>query len=182
MAIKKIITVPNPILKKKSKPVKKFDKKLNRLVADLIDTAKASKEPKGVGLSAVQIGELVRIFVIKRDKQFISFINPKITWQSKKMFSKVLKKDNLFLEGCLSIPNYYGFVDRPYAVKLEWQDLKGKIYQERFEKKESAYIQHELDHLNGILFVDWVLKQNNQLYKVEKDKKGEETLVEVEIQ
>ncbi len=182
MTAKKIITVPSPILRKKSKPVKKFDEKLNRLVINLINTAKASEEPKGVGLSAIQIGEPVRIFVIKRNEKFVPFINPKIIWRSKKMFSRVLKKDNLFLEGCLSIPNYYGLVDRSYAVKLKWQDLKGNTYQEKFEKKESAYIQHELDHLNGILFVDWVLKQGSQLYKSEKDKKGEETLVEVEIQ
>lgn len=183
MAVRKTITVPNPILRRKSKPITlPGNKKNKKLVANLIETAKAAKEPKGVGLSAIQIGQPVRAFVIKRDKKFVPFINPKITWRSKKTFSQALEKDKLFLEGCLSIPDYYGFVNRPYAIKLEWQDLENKTRQEKFENKESAYVQHELDHLNGILFIDRLLKQKNQLYKVEKDKDGKEALVEVEIQ
>lgn len=182
MAVKKIITTPNPILWQKSKPVKKIDKKIKKLVVDLTDTAKAAKEPKGVGLSAIQIGKLVRIFVIKKGKDFIPLINPEITWRSKKTFSQVLEKEKQFLEGCLSVPGYYGFVDRPSAVKLKWQDLKGKTHQEKFEGKQSAYVQHELDHLNGILFVERILEQKGKLYKLEKDSQGEETLVEVELQ
>ena len=182
MAIKKIITVPNPFLRKQSKPIKKIDKKIERLVDDLIDTAKAAEEPKGVGLSAIQIGKPIRVFVIKKGKKFIPFINPKITWQSKKMHSQVLEKEKLFMEGCLSVPSYYGFVDRPYVVKLKWQDLEGKTHQEKFEGKESAFVQHELDHLNGIIFVDRVLKQQGKVYKLEKDKEDKEIFVEVEIE
>lgn len=181
MAIKKIITVPNPKLRQQSKPVKKIDKKIEKLVEDLLDTVKAAEEPKGAGLSAVQISKLVRIFVIKKGKKFVPFINPKITWQSKKMFSQVLEKEKVFMEGCLSIPGYYGFVDRPYAVKLKWQDLKGKTLQEKFENKESAYVQHESDHLNGILFIDRILRQQGKIYKLEKDKEGKEIFFEVEI-
>lgn len=187
----KIIIVPNPILRQKSKPVKSasskrrpapgWDKKIRKLIAFLIKTVQMAKEPKGVGLSAVQIGKPVRIFVIKRGEEFIPFINPKITWQSKKMLSQVLKKEELFLEGCLSLPDYYGFVDRPHAVKLEWQDQEGKKHQEKFAGKESGYVQHEYDHLEGILFVDRILEQKGKVYKLEKDEEGEEVLMEVKI-
>ncbi len=181
MAIQKIITVSNPSLRKKSKPIRKVDQKIKNLAKDLIDTAKAAKEPRGVGLSAVQINQPVRIFVIKRGKKFVPFINPQIVWQSKKRFSQVLEKEKLFMEGCLSIPGYYGFVDRPHAAKLKWQDLQGKTHQEQFENRESAYVQHELDHLNGVLFVDRILKQKGSVYKLGKDDQGEETLVEVNL-
>lgn len=182
MAKLKILTIPNPILRKRSKPVKKIDKRTKKLVVDLIDTAKAAKEPKSVGLSAVQIGKPVRVFVIKRGDKFTPIINPEIVWQSKKLFSQTLEKEKQFLEGCLSAPGYYGFVDRPYAVKLSWLDLKGKTHQEKFKGKPSAYVQHELDHLDGILFVGRILEQKGKLYKLEKDEKGEEQFVEVEIE
>lgn len=181
MAIKKIITVPDTTLRQQSKPIKKIDKKIEKLVNDLINTAKAAKEPKGVGLSAIQIGKPLRVFVIKKGRKFVPFINPKITWQSKKMLSQVLEKENVFLEGCLSVPGYYGFIDRPHAVKIKWQDLKGKTRQEKFENKEAAYTQHELDHLNGIIFVDRVLRQQGKVYKLEKDKEGKEIFVETEM-
>ena len=122
MAIKKILTVPDTKLRQQSKPIKKINKKIEKLVNDLINTAKAAKEPKGVGLSAIQIGKPLRVFVIKKGRKFVPFINPKIIWQSKKMLSQVLEKENVFLEGCLSVPGYYGFVDRPHAVKIKWQD------------------------------------------------------------
>lgn len=185
MAIKKIITVPNPVLRKKSKLVNPpigGDEKAKKLVIDLIDTAKAAEEPKGVGLSAIQINKPVRIFVIKLGKKFIPFINPKIIWQSKKMFSDVLEKEKVFMEGCLSVPGYYGFVDRPSEAKLKWQDLQGKTQQGKFEEKEAAYVQHELDHLNGILFIDRILRQQGKIYKLEKDKEGKEIFVEIEIE
>lgn len=182
MAIKKIITVPDTTLRQQSKPIKKIDKKIEKLVNDLIDTAKAAKEPKGVGLSAIQIGKPIRVFVIKKGRKFVPFINPKIIWQSKKMLSQVLEKENVFLEGCLSVPGYYGFVDRPHAVKIKWQDLKGKTRQEKFENKEAAYVQHELDHLNGIIFVDRVLRQQGKIYKLKKDKEGKEIFVEIEME
>jgi len=133
MAIKKIITVPNPILRQKSKSVEISSRGRpasgwKKLVTDLIDTAKAAEEPKGVGLSAVQIGKLARVFIIKRGRKFVPFINPKITWRSKKTFTQVLEKEKQFMEGCLSVPSFYGFVDRPYAIKLKWQDLGGKTH------------------------------------------------------
>ncbi len=182
MAIKKIITVPNPKLRQKSKPVKKIDKKIKQLVKNLIETAKAAEEPKGVGLSAIQIDKPLRVFVIKRGNKFTPFINPKILWQSKKNLAQVLEKEKLLLEGCLSIPGFYGFVDRPYAVKLKWQDLEGKNHQEKFAEKEATFVQHEFDHLNGILFTDHILKQKGKIFKIEKDEEDNEVFVEVEIE
>lgn len=180
--IKKILTVPNPLLRQKSKPVAKKDKKIKQLVKDLIDTAQAAENPKSVGLSAIQIGQAVRVFLIKKEKKFVPLINPQITWHSAKMFRKILEKEKLFFEGCLSVPGYFGFVDRPCAIKLEWQDLAGEIHREKFENKFSAYVQHELDHLDGILFVDRILSQKGKIYQIEKDKEGKEGLVEVEIE
>lgn len=180
--IRKIITVPNKKLRQQSKPIKKIDKRIANLVTDLIDTAKAAEEPKGVGLSAIQINQPLRVFVIKRGRKFVPFINPKITWQSKKMLTDVLEKEKLFFEGCLSIPDYYGFVDRLHEIKLKWQDLKGKIHQEKFANREATFVQHELDHLNGILFTDHILKQQGKIFKLEKNKKGEEIFVGVEIE
>lgn len=168
MAIRKILTAPNPILRQKSKPVGKIDKKVKKLVADLIETVKTTKEPKGVGIAAVQVGKLVRIFVIKQGKKFVPFINPEIVWQSKRMISQAMEKNKLLLEGCLSVPGYYGFVDRPYAVKFKWLDLKGQTQQKKFVGKEAIYVQNELDHLDGILFVDRILEQKGKIYKLEK--------------
>ncbi|HUS52258.1 MAG TPA: peptide deformylase [Candidatus Bathyarchaeia archaeon] len=182
MAIKKIITVPESSLRQKSKPVKKIDQKIKNLARDLADTVTAAKEPRGVGLSAIQIKKPIRIFVIKKGKKFVPFVNPKIVWQSKKSFSQVLDQEKLFLEGCLSIPGFYGFVDRPSEIELVWQDLKGKAHQEKFADRQSAYIQHELDHLNGILFIDRVLTQKGKIFKLEKDKKGEQVMVEAEVE
>jgi len=182
MAVKKIITAPDSKLRQVSKPVKKIDHKIKQLVKDLIDTAQAAEEPKGVGLSAVQINEPIRVFVIKRGNKFTPFINPQITWQSRKKLSDVLEEENLILEGCLSVPGYYGFVNRPASVKMKWQDLEDKNHQEKFIDKEATFVQHELDHLNGILFVDHVLKQQGKIYNLEKDKEGKEIFVEVEIE
>ena len=181
MSVKKIITVPNPLLRKKTKLVANFDKKLKKLIDDLADTAKAAKEPEGIGLSAIQVGNLNRVFVIKKGHQFIPFINPEITWSSKKTFSQLSKAEDRFLEGCLSVPGYYALIDRPYEVNLSWQNLKGNLEKERFKGKESAYVQHELDHLDGILFVDRALKQGEKIYQLQKDKEGEDQLVEVDF-
>ena len=181
MAVEKIITVPNPNLRKKSKPIKKITPRIKKLVKDLIDTAKAQKEPEGVGLSAVQIDKQDRVFVVLLDGKFIAFINPEITWRSAKKFSQVLKEHERFMEGCLSIPNYFALVDRPYSVKLKWQNLNGKVQERKFEGKPSAYVQHELDHLDGIIFVDRALKQGAKIYELQKSPEGEEELVEIEL-
>lgn len=180
MAVKKIITVLNPVLKEKSKPIKKFDQKLKQLGIDLIATAQAAHDPEGVGLSAVQINILKRVFVVKLNKHFEVFVNPRILWRSEKTFAQ-LPKEKKFLEGCLSIPGYFGFVNRPFSVKLQWQDLKGKFKTQKFENKESAYVQHEFDHLNGVLFTERILQQKGKLYQLQKDEKGRDELAEINL-
>lgn len=177
----KILTVPNPILRKKAKEVNKIDKKVQKVFKDLIDTLIAQKEPKGAGLSAPQIGQSVRIFAIMTKGKPKIFINPVIVKQSKKTLSRVLPKEKLYLEGCLSIPKYYSFVDRSYKITISYLDESGKRQKATYKSTSAAYIQHEYDHLEGILFVDHVLKQGNQLYKLEKDREGKDKLVPVEL-
>ena len=123
--IQKITTVPNPLLRQKSKKVAKVDKKIQKVITDLLETVKNASEPTGLGLSAVQIGQPMRIFVAKTKNNFEVFINPQIVFASKETLKKVLKKEQRFFEGCLSVPQVYGFVDRPYQIKLEWLDEKG---------------------------------------------------------
>jgi len=179
--IRKIITVPHPLLRQKSKKVAKVDKKIEKVIADLLETVKSASEPKGLGLSAVQIGQPFRLFVAKTKKDFEVFINPEITFTSKKTLKKVLKKEEQFFEGCLSVPQIYGFVDRPYQIKLEWQNEKGQKKSQSFKNRLAICLQHELDHLNGLLFIDRLLKQKGKIYELKKDKKGKDFFEEVEI-
>ncbi len=176
----KIITVPNPILKEKSKPVKKIDKKIRQIIKDLKETVRKASDPEGLGLSAVQINKPVRIFIAKVNNNFEVFINPKIT-PSRRTLTQMLPKKKLFFEGCLSVPKIYGFVDRPYQIQIEWQDEEGKKHQENFKDKEAICLQHEMDHLNGILFIERILEQKGKLYKLTKDKKNKEIFKEIEI-
>jgi len=199
MAIQKIITAPNPLLRQKSKPVSNLpanrDKKIRKIINDLLETVKSASDPEGLGLSAIQIGQEVRIFVAKTGKptyqqagNFEVFINPKIIETSKKKLSQILPKSKQFFEGCLSLPEIYGFVDRPYQVKMEWQDEKGKKHVRLFTNKLSVCVQHEFDHLEGILFTDHILKQKGsprlseagKIYELKKNDKGEETFEEIE--
>ncbi|PIU33075.1 peptide deformylase [Candidatus Woesebacteria bacterium CG_4_10_14_0_2_um_filter_39_14] len=186
--IRKIITIPHPLLRQKSKPVRKIDKKIEKVIVDLLETVKNASEPEGLGLSAIQIAQTLRIFVAKTGKNFEVFINPKITFSSKKTLKEVLKKEQQFFEGCLSIPGIYGFVDRPYQIKMEWQDEKGKKKVKEFKNRLAICLQHELDHLNGILFIDRLLKQKGsprgeagKIYELKKNQKGEDLFEEVEL-
>jgi len=179
--IQKIITVPNPLLRQKSKKVGKLDKKIKKIIDDLIETVKRASEPSGLGLSAVQIGQPFRIFVAKTKKDFEVFINPQTVKVSKETLKKVLQKEQQFFEGCLSVPQIYGFVDRPYQIKLEWQDETGKKHVRDFKNRFSVCVQHELDHLEGILFIDRILQQKEKVYELKKDSKGKEVFEEVEL-
>ncbi len=181
MTICKILTTPHPLLRQKSKSVKKVDKKIEKVVADLLETVKNASEPEGLGLSAIQIGQLLRIFVAKTRKDFEVFINPKIIFASKETLKDVLKKEQQFFEGCLSLPCIYGFVDRPYQIKLEWLDKKGQKKSQTFKNRLAICLQHELDHLNGILFVDRILKQKGKIYELKKDKKGKDFFEEINL-
>jgi len=186
--IQKIIIVPNPLLRQKSKVVAHVDKKIKKIITDLIETIKSASEPEGLGLSAIQIGQPVRIFVAKTQKpacrqagDFEVFINPEIIEFSKENLSDVLKKEKLFFEGCLSVPQIYGFVERPYYIKLVWQDEKGAKHTRKFTNRNSICLQHEFDHLEGILFIDRLLQQKEKVYELKKSRQGKEVFEEVKL-
>ncbi|MBI2009945.1 MAG: peptide deformylase [Candidatus Chisholmbacteria bacterium] len=194
-----ILTVPNPILRQKSKPVLKFDSKLEKLIKEIEETLTKKKNPQGVGLSAVQIGTPLRVFAtylpdidlsdradLEGKTQILRiFVNPQITRLSKQLTlggksqpksSKLKAKSSKpILEGCLSIPGIYGPVKRHQWIKLEYQifssdggrkdssEVKTKV--EVFSGFTARVIQHELDHLDGILFTDRALKQKLPIYE-----------------
>ncbi len=182
MAIQKILTVPNPLLRQKAKKVAGIDKKILRLVKDLKDTLKVQESPRGVGLSAPQIGVSKRILVLKLEQEIVPFINPKIISSSKETLTDILPKEKRFMEGCLSVPGFWGFVNRAYKVKVSFFDLIGGKKTKKFEGKRASFIQHEIDHLEGILFIDRILEQKGKIYKLEKDKEGKDLFLEVEFE
>jgi len=181
MAVKKIIIVPDPLLRQKSVPVKWFDKQLKNLIKNLKATMIAQDSPKGVGLSAPQIGKSSRVFITRIGGKITAFVNPQITYRSKGTIKEKISQDQRLLEGCLSVPGYWGFVNRPFQIKIEFQDEKGKKQSLQLEGKEAVYVQHEFDHLEGILFIDRILEQGEKIYKQEKDEEGKNVLVESEL-
>jgi peptide deformylase len=181
MAIQKVIIVPDPILRQKSQPIEKIDKKTLGIIRDLLDTLKIQKNPRGVGLSAPQIGISKRVFVLEIEKKLVALINPEIVKMSKETSADMVPEEKKFLEGCLSVPNFWGFVNRPYQIKVSFMDKTGNKITKDFLGKEACYFLHEYDHLDGILFVDRILEQKGKIYQIEKDKEGKEELVEVEL-
>ena len=183
MAIREILEVPDPRLKTVSQPVEVFDEGLKALAADMFETMYAAH---GIGLAAVQIGEPIRLLVIdlqepdedaepevcdhgghqhthqpvKHDPRV--FVNPEIIDPADEL--------STYQEGCLSVPDIYADVDRPKACRVRWQDLEGKTHEEDMEGMLATCIQHEMDHLEGILFIDHLsrLKRSMALKKLKK--------------
>lgn len=145
-----ILTYPNRKLKQKSKQVEKFDEKLHKLLDDMHDTMVAKN---GVGLAGVQVGALKRLFIIHipdedgnyYPENLIEAINPKILDK---------RGEIIYEEGCLSIPDYYEEVKRADEVDVEYQDREGKRIQRTLSGIEAVAFQHELDHLDGHLFIE----------------------------
>ncbi len=173
--VKKIVGSKDPVLRKPSKAVAKIDRKILRLIRDLTDTLARQKDPEGVGLAAPQLGVNLRIFVMVKGKEIVPVVNPEILAVSKKQIAKK-KKGHSILEGCLSLPNYYTPLKRAEKVKLKYLTPDGKEKIEEFTGFSAQIVQHEVDHLNGIMFIDRLLEQKKTLYKMEK---GE--WVEVEL-
>jgi peptide deformylase len=160
MAIREIITVPNPLLKQVSKPVEKVDDALRALMDDMLETM---YDAPGIGLAAIQIGEPVRVIVMDLQEKPESaaedaepvknpryFVNPEIIWKS---------EDTLpYEEGCLSIPEIYDEVQRPAHVKIRYLNYQGEQVEEEAEGLYAVCIQHEMDHLEGVLFIDHLSK------------------------
>tara|TARA_Y100000591_G_scaffold332511_2_gene370113 strand:+ start:708 stop:1232 length:525 start_codon:yes stop_codon:yes gene_type:complete len=167
MVTKKILTEPDPILRKKSEDLEKVDDELRKLMDEMLQTM--YKAP-GIGLAAVQIGILKKIIVIdiSRDnekKNPIFLINPKITFRS--------KNKSIYEEGCLSLPGYFAEVERPAECNIEYLDYYGKKKELKAKGLLSTCAQHEIDHLNGILFIDYLskLKRDMIIKKLTKNKK-----------
>ena len=168
---KPILTLPDKRLCQRSQGVTAFDKTLQNLIVDLTDTLISQTDPVGLGLSAPQIGVFRRVFVARIKRKVKAFVNPKIL--------KFSQKEITYLEGCFSVPDLYGHVARPAGIDLEAQDKQGKKSRGRYKGLPARIIQHEIDHLDGVLFTDHIHTQNGKLFKVEKDKKGKEQFVEM---
>jgi len=167
--IRKIARSGDPKLREKSKPVKKIDKKIKGLIADLKDTIRAQFDPEGVGLAAPQIGKNFQVFVIKPSHEIKTIINPKILDIDEEKINKPTA-----MEGCLSIPHYYSPLPRAKSIKIEYLDENGEKMVEEFEGFPAQIVQHEIDHLNGKLFIDHLFKEKKPLYKMNEEGEWEE--------
>jgi peptide deformylase len=148
MAVRKILILPDKRLRKVSEPVKKIDAGIRKLVDDMLETM---YDAPGIGLAAIQIGTSKRVVTMdlaKKDepKNPQVFINPEIVWSS--------DEKAVYEEGCLSIPEIYSDVERPAQVKVKYLDLEGELHEIEANGLLSTCLQHEVDHLNGILFID----------------------------
>lgn len=175
--IRRIIQSGNPLLRTKSQPVASVDKKTLTIIKDLKDTLAVQKEPEGVGLAAPQIGKNVQIFVCGYKSFNRTVINPKILSIKETPEKKKKKSGKEILEGCLSLPFYYGPLKRADEVTLEYMDETGKKITEVFKDFNAQIILHEVDHLNGVLFIDHLIREQKPLYKVEGDEWEEVELI-----
>jgi peptide deformylase len=158
MTLRSILLHPDPRLKSVAAPVTRVDKVLHALADDMLETM---YDAPGIGLAAPQLGIMQRILVmdcIKGDMetpQPIVMINPLVIATS--------NDTNIYDEGCLSIPDLYAEVERPAVVKIEWMNLDGKTQQEEFSDLWATCVQHEIDHLNGKLFIDYLKPLKRQM-------------------
>jgi len=167
--IRKILGTKDPKISQICKEVKTIDKKVLSISEDLKETLKAQKEPEGVGLAAPQIGENLRIFAMNDNGKIRVIVNPEIIEISKEKEKKTRQQEKEIMEGCLSLPNYYGPLKRASKIKIKYLDLDGTKKEEEFKGFSAQIVQHEIDHLNGIVFVTRLLEQKQPLYKLEKD-------------
>ncbi|HUD04418.1 MAG TPA: peptide deformylase [Patescibacteria group bacterium] len=178
----KIVTAPNSILSQKAKPVARVDKTILKLIEQMEEALDAATDPIGVGLAAPQVNKSLAIFVIKPSPKakLQAFINPKITKIESQTVGKAKGKTKK-LEGCLSLVNIWGEVERAKAVWLDYLDIEEKPHHKKFTGFIATIIQHEVDHLTGILFPKRVLEQKGTLYESKKNRKGEDIFEELTI-
>ena len=173
--MKEIILIPHPSLRKKTKLVAHVDRKLQTFVLELENTLRTKRNPRGIGLAAPQINKLWQIFSMNI-KGIQTFINPKIVKESKEITLGPNEEDPI-MEGCLSMPKLYGPVPRNKWIEIEYQFIDGEKLSSkkaRLEDFEARVFQHEVDHLEGILFTDHSLEYNLPVYKEFKRNKYEE--------
>jgi len=171
--LRKILTEPDPILRKKCETLEKVDTDTKKLMDDMLETMYSAP---GIGLAAVQVGILKRLIVIdiskaEEKKNPLFLINPKIIHQS--------KKTSVYEEGCLSIPGQFAEIERPAECTLQYIDYHGKEKELKADGLLATCVQHEVDHLNGILFIDYLskLKKDMIIKKLVKQKKGIERVI-----
>ena len=173
MALKEILTEPNEILRQKSSPVEKVDSDLQKLMDDMLETMYAAP---GIGLAAIQIGVPKRVIVMDLSRKHESknpmfFVNPEIITKS--------KNNSTYEEGCLSVPDQFAEIDRPDKCHVKYLNYHGKPEEIKAEGMLATCIQHEMDHLEGILFIDYLskLKKSMIIKKLFKRKKALERIV-----
>jgi len=173
MTIKKILVEPNKLLRQVSQPVKEVNKQIQKLMDDMLETMYSAN---GIGLAAIQIGEPKNLIVIdlltkEKKKNPMFFVNPKILKKSSKM--------SKYEEGCLSIPNLFAEVQRPSECEIEYLDYEGNRKSLKAAGLLATCIQHEIDHLKGILFIDYLskLKRDIILKKLSKQNLEQKRLV-----
>ena len=173
MTKRKILIEPDPILRKKCEPIEQVNNETQKLMKDMLETM---YEAPGIGLAAVQIGILKRVVVIdiSRDgdkKNPLFIVNPEITYRS--------NKTSVYEEGCLSLPGQYAEIERPAECHLKYVNFDGKIKNLKSSGLLATCIQHEVDHLDGILFIDYLskLKKTMIVKKLVKQKKSSERIV-----
>ncbi|WP_439154138.1 peptide deformylase [Yoonia sp.] len=158
MALKNILIHPDPRLKKVADPVASVTDDLRRLADDMLETM---YDAPGIGLAAPQVAVMNRMIVMDCEKDEdatpdpMVLINPRVLWTS--------EDRNVYDEGCLSIPEQYAEVERPAEVEVEWMDLTGKTRRERFDGLWATCVQHEIDHLDGRLFIDYLKPLRRQM-------------------
>jgi len=169
MSIKPLIILPDPILRQVSKPLERVDASVRKLADSMLATM---YDAPGIGLAAIQIGEPLRMLVIDLAKEDETpapqvFINPEVLDSS--------DARSVYEEGCLSIPDYYAEVERPASVRVKYLDRDGKLQEIEAEGLMATCLQHEIDHLNGVLFIDHISKLKRDMVvkkfkKLAKDK------------
>ena len=171
--LRKILTEPDPILRKKCEPLEKVDIETKKLMDDMLETMYAAP---GIGLAAIQVGILKRLVVIdiskgEEEKKPVFLINPQIIHQS--------KKTSIYEEGCLSLPGQFAEIERPAECTLKYIDYNGKEKDLKADGLLATCVQHEVDHLDGILFIDYLskLKKDMIIKKLVKQKKGIERVI-----
>jgi peptide deformylase len=172
MTIRKILTEPDPFLRQISQDVELVDNKIRTLMDDMLETMYAAP---GIGLAAIQVGVPKKVIVIDLSKEEkknpLYFVNPKIIIRS--------KNNSTYEEGCLSVPGQFAEVDRPNQCHIKYLDYNGQNKELKAEGLLATCIQHEMDHLEGILFIDYLskLKKNFIVKKLSKRKKALERIV-----
>ena len=173
MTLRQILTEPNKILREKSQLVEKVDSELQKLMDDMLETMYAAP---GIGLAAIQVGVPKRVIVLDiapkdSPKNPMYFINPEIVQKS--------QNNSTYEEGCLSVPGQFAEIDRPDTCHVKYLDYNGEQKEIKAEGMLATCIQHEMDHLEGILFIDYLskLKKSIIIKKLSKQKKAIERIV-----